>query len=231
LVLKDSASLAPFDLDQADQVQVWVPVPQAWFEPNLLLVEEPNHLFQQRIVEFQNRRADWLARRAWLRQRASAIAKCVNGQALSFPDPDPNQLEQPEEGTAPSLDPPELDYQTELRNGVRVVLPIQTLLQSLLSQTPIDNDAVTVSSWAATITIPTPLSNKVSYNPQTQLITVKGVLSDEERDQLIRLSPNDRTAIEDVYNRSKDNTDLSILDQKGLQEFINFLESRSSSTF
>jgi hypothetical protein len=226
LVLKDSASLAPFDLDQADQVQVWVPVPQAWFEPNLLLVEEPNHLFQQRIVEFQNRRAEWLARRAWLRQRASAIAKCVSGQALSFPDPDPNQLEQPEEGTAPSLDPPELDYQTELRNGVRVVLPIQTLLQTLLSQTPIDNDAVTVSNWAATITIPTPLSNKVSYNPQTQLITVKGVLSDEERDQLIRLSPNDRTAIEDVYNRSKDNTDLNILDQKGLQEFINFLESK-----
>ena len=226
LVLKDSASLAPFDLDQADQVQVWVPVPQAWFEPNLLLVEEPNQLFQQRIVEFQNRRAEWLARRAWLRQRASAIAKCVSGQALSFPDPDPNQLEQPEEGTAPSLDPPELDYQTELRNGVRVVLPIQTLLQSLLSQTPIDNDAVTVSNWAATITIPTPLSNKVSYNPQTQLITVKGVLSDEERDQLIRLSPNDRTAIEDVYNRSKDNTDLNILDQKGLQEFINFLESK-----
>jgi hypothetical protein len=226
LVLKDSASLAPFDLDQADQVQVWVPVPQAWFEPNLLLVEEPNQLFQQRIVEFQNRRAEWLARRAWLRQRASAIAKCVSGQALSFPDPDPNQLEQPEEGTAPSLDPPELDYQTELRNGVRVVLPIQTLLQTLLSQTPIDNDAVTVSNWAATITIPTPLSNKVSYNPQTQLITVKGVLSDEERDQLIRLSPNDRTAIEDVYNRSKDNTDLNILDQKGLQEFINFLESK-----
>jgi len=226
LVLKDSASLAPFDLDQADQVQVWVPVPQAWFEPDLLLVEEPNQLFQQRIVEFQNRRAEWLARRAWLRQRAVAIAKSVSGQALSFPEPDPNQLEQPEEGTAPPLDPPELDYQTELRNGVRVVLPIQTLLQTLLSQTPIDNDAVTVSNWAATTAIPTPLSNKVSYNPQTQLITVKGVLSVEERDQLINLSPNDRTAIEDVYNRSKDNTDLIILEKKGLQEFINFLESK-----
>jgi len=226
LVLKDSASLAPFDLDQADQVQVWVPVPQAWFEPDLLLVEEPNQLFQQRIVEFQNRRAKWLARRAWLRQRAVAIAKSVSGQALSFPEPDPNQLEQPEEGTAPPLDPPELDYQTELRNGVRVVLPIQTLLQTLLSQTPIDNDAVTVSNWAATTAIPTPLSNKVSYNPQTQLITVKGVLSVEERDQLINLSPNDRTAIEDVYNRSKDNTDLIILEKKGLQEFINFLESK-----
>jgi hypothetical protein len=40
------------------------------------------------------------------------------------------------------------------------------------------------------------------------------------------LSPNDRTAIEDVYNRSKDNTDLIILEKKGLQEFINFLESK-----
>jgi len=226
LVLKDSASLAPFDLDQADQVQVWVPVPQAWFEPNLLLEEKPNQLFQQRIIEFQNRRAEWLARRAWLRQRAVAIAKYVSAQVLSFPDPDPNQLEQPEEGTAPPLDPPELDYQTELRNGVRVVLPIQTLLQTLLSQTPIDNDVVTVSNWTATTLIPAPLNNKVSHNPQTRLITVKGILSDEERDQLIQLSPNDRTAIEDLYNRSKDNTDLNILDKKGLQEFINFLESK-----
>jgi hypothetical protein len=226
LVLKDSASLAPFDLDQADQVQVWVPVPQAWFEPNLLLVEQVNQLFQQRIDEFQGRRAEWLARRAWLRQRAVAIAKCVSGQVLSFPDPDPNQLEQPEEGTAPPMDPPELDYQTELRNGVRVVLPIQTLLQTLLSQTPIDNDVVKVTNWTATTLIPAPLNNKVSHNPQTRLITVKGILSDEERDQLIQLSPNDRTAIEDLYNRSKDNTDLNILDQKGLQEFINFLESK-----
>jgi hypothetical protein len=226
LVLKDSASLAPFDLDQADQVQVWVPVPQAWFEPNLLQVEQVNQLFQQRIDEFQGRRAQWLERRDWLRQRAVAIALCLGGQALGFPDPDPNQLEQPEEGTAPSLDPPELDYQTELRDGVPVVLPIQTLRKSLLSQTPIDNDAVTVSNWSATILIPEPLSKKVSYNPQSRLITVKGILSDDERDLLIKLSPNDRTAIEDLCNRSKDNTDLNILEQKGLQEFINFLESK-----
>ena len=226
LVLKDSASLAPFDLDQADQVQVLVPVPQAWFEPNLLLKEEPNQLFKQRIVEFQNRRAEWLERRAWLRQRAAVIALSLSGQALSFPDPDPNQLEQPEEGTAPPLDPPELDFQTELRDGVRVVLPIQTLLQTLLSQTPIDNDVVTVSNWTATTLIPAPLNKKVSHNPQTRLITVRGMLSEAERDQLIQLSPNDRTAIEDLYNRSKDNTDLNILDQKGLQEFIKFLESK-----
>jgi len=226
LVLKDSASLAPFDLDQADQVQVWVPVPQAWFEPDLLLVEEPNQLFQQRIVEFQNRRAEWLARRAWLRQRAVAIAKSVSGQALSFPEPDPNQLEQPEEGTAPPLDPPELDYQTELRDGVRVVLPIQALRQTLLSQTPIDNDVVKVTNWPVGNPITPPLSNKVSYNAGTELITVNGILSETERDQLISLSPVNGNAIVDLWSRSKDNTDLNILDQKGLQEFINFLESK-----
>jgi hypothetical protein len=226
LVLKDSASLSPFDLDQADQVQVWVPVPQAWFEPNLLLEEKPNQLFQQRIVEFQNRRAEWLARRAWLRQRAAAIALSLSGQALSFPDPDPNQLEQPEEGTVPPLDPPELDYQTELRDGVRVVLPIQALRQTLLSQTPIDNDVVKVTNWPVGNPITPPLSNKVSYNAGTELITVNGILSETERDQLISLSPVNGNAIVDLWSRSKDNTDLNILDQKGLQEFINFLESK-----
>jgi hypothetical protein len=235
LVLKDSASLAPFDLDQADQVQVWVPVPQAWFEPNLLLVEEPNQLFQQRIVEFQNRRAEWLARRAWLRQRAAAIALSLSGQALSFPDPDPNQLEQPEEGAAPSLDPPELDYQTELRDGVRVVLPIQALLQTLLSQTPIDNDAVAVLDWPKGREIRETLGNDVivNYDYNTKLMTVKGVLSDEDRRKLLDFELDDKAAkarievaVNDLYERSKDNTYLTILKTKGLPEFIGFLESK-----
>jgi hypothetical protein len=235
LVLKDSASLAAFDLDQADQVQVWVPVPQAWFEPNLLLEEKPNQLFQQRIVEFQNRRAEWLARRAWLRQRAVAIAKYVSGEVLSFPDPDPNQLEQPEEGTAPPLDPPELDYQTELRNGVRVVLPIQELLQTLLSQTPIDNDAVAVLDWPKGREIRETLGNDVivNYDYNTKLMTVKGVLSDEDRRKLLDFELDDKVAktrievaVNDLYERSKDNTYLTILNTKGLQEFINFLESK-----
>ena len=235
LVLKDSASLAAFDLDQADQVQVWVPVPQAWFEPNLLLEEKPNQLFQQRIVEFQNRRAEWLARRAWLRQRAVAIAKYVSGEVLSFPDPDPNQLEQPEEGTAPPLDPPELDYQTELRNGVRVVLPIQELLQTLLSQTPIDNDAVAVLDWPKGREIRETLGNDVivNYDYNTKLMTVKGVLSDEDRRKLLDFELDDKAAktrievaVNDLYVRSKDNTYLTILNTKGLQEFINFLESK-----
>ena len=235
LVLKDSASLAAFDLDQADQVQVWVPVPQAWFEPNLLLEEKPNQLFQQRIVEFQNRRAEWLARRAWLRQRAVAIAKYVSGEVLSFPDPDPNQLEQPEEGTAPPLDPPELDYQTELRNGVRVLLPIQELLQTLLSQTPIDNDAVAVLDWPKGREIRETLGNDVivNYDYNTKLMTVKGVLSDEDRRKLLDFELDDKAAktrievaVNDLYVRSKDNTYLTILNTKGLQEFINFLESK-----
>lgn len=235
LVLKDSASLAPFDLDQAEQVQVWVPVPQAWFEPNLLNVERESEEFDKRIKEFQIRRAEWLARRAWLRERARVIALSVNGQPLSFPDPDPGQLEQPEEVEIPNLEPPEQEYQTELGGDNPVVLPMKKLLETLLSQTPIDNDAVAVPDWPKGREIRGTLSSDavVNFDSVTKIMTVKGVLSNKDKLTLLDFELTDKeakaridAAINDLYERSKDNTDLNILKTKGLLEFISFLESK-----
>jgi hypothetical protein len=235
LVLKDSASLAPFDLDQAEQVQVWVPVPQAWFEPNLLNVERESEEFDKRIKEFQIRRAEWLARRAWLRERARVIARSVNGQPLSFPDPDPGQLEQPEEVEIPNLEPPEQEYQTELGGDNPVVLPMKKLLETLLSQTPIDNDAVAVPDWPKGREIRGTLSSDavVNFDSVTKIMTVKGVLSNKDKLTLLDFELTDKeakaridAAINDLYERSKDNTDLNILKTKGLLEFISFLESK-----
>lgn len=136
---------------------------------------------------------------------------------------------------SPPMDPPELDYQTELRNGVRVVLPIQTLLQTLLSQTPIDNDAVAILDWPKGREIRETLGNDVivNYDYNTKLMTVKGVLSDEDRRKLLDFELEDKAAktrievaVNDLYERSKDNTYLTILKTKGLPEFIDFLESK-----
>ena len=99
LVLRDSAVLAPYDLTQADQVQIWVPVPQAWYEPDLLEVKQVDPLFQQRISEFQLRRAEWLIRRELVRERAIALTRAITGEAPQYALPDQNRL--PDEDLVP----------------------------------------------------------------------------------------------------------------------------------
>lgn len=99
LVLRDSAALAPYDLTHADQVQIWVPVPQAWYEPDLLEVKQVDPLFQQRISEFQLRRAEWLIRRELVRERSIALTKAITGEAPRYALPDPNRL--PDEDLVP----------------------------------------------------------------------------------------------------------------------------------
>ena len=115
------------------------------------------------------------------------------------------------------------------------MLPIQELLQTLLSQTPIDNDTVAVLDWPKGREIRETLGNDVivNYDYNTKLMTVKGVLSDEDRRKLLDFELDDKAAktrievaVNDLYERSKDNTYLTILNTKGLQEFINFLESK-----
>ncbi|MDZ4797559.1 MAG: hypothetical protein SGI92_05310 [Bryobacteraceae bacterium] len=92
-VVKATASLAPFDLQSTDRVRILVPVPQMWFEPNLLQIEQVDAEFQQTIDRFANARGIWLNRRADLRGKASALNQSLEGKALNFVVPDPDALE------------------------------------------------------------------------------------------------------------------------------------------
>ncbi|MEX0268917.1 hypothetical protein AB3R30_07235 [Leptolyngbyaceae cyanobacterium UHCC 1019] len=93
LVMQASASLLPFDLFTPDQVQVLVPVPQQFYDPNLLQREAVDPLFEQTIQEFVNRRADWLQRRKLVRKRQMAIVRAITGSAPTYPASDPARLE------------------------------------------------------------------------------------------------------------------------------------------
>ena len=48
LAMTASASMTPFDTFAPDVVEVLVPVPQIWFEPDLLKVEAVSPQFQKR---------------------------------------------------------------------------------------------------------------------------------------------------------------------------------------
>jgi hypothetical protein len=94
VVMQASASLVPYTLSNSDQVQILVPVPQAWFDPNLLKREEVDPLFSQTIDEYVDRRAKWLNRREIVRSRRSLIAQAITGSPATYPTPDPDSLEE-----------------------------------------------------------------------------------------------------------------------------------------
>jgi WD40 repeat protein len=164
LALRDSTTLAPFDLEQPDQVQLWVPVPQSLYEPDLLLEESVDQIFQQKIDAFTAVRNDWLQRRAWLRRRLAALTRAISGKPVLFPTQDPGQVEvgeptEVETADAPDLNagpqnnaggptttttqpiPPEEEYGTSFDRAKRDSSAVALIRSQLLSNSPIDTDA------------------------------------------------------------------------------------------
>jgi hypothetical protein len=115
-VLARAAALAPLSAAVAEDVLVLAPVPQAVYEPNMLLKESESPEFQQHIDEFVHERTDLLGRRAWLRTQRDALVNALDpAGVVPYPDPDPERLE--DEGPInPSGD--EATYDTEIDNGV-----------------------------------------------------------------------------------------------------------------
>jgi len=97
IVLESSASLVPFDLSKPDQVQILVPVPQAWYEPDLLKTEAVDSEFQRTIDQFVNRRSQWLNRRSIVQTRNTLMIQAITGTVPDYADPDrlEDELAQP----------------------------------------------------------------------------------------------------------------------------------------
>lgn len=101
LVVESSASLRPFDTfktDESEQVQVLVPVPSQWYEPQLLKVEKVDPIFQKTINDLLPQRTELLYRQELVRRRLAAIIKSITGKLPEFQDP-----EQVEEETIHSI--------------------------------------------------------------------------------------------------------------------------------
>ncbi len=99
-VLEASAGSAPFDTFNSDQVTVWVPVPQQWYERDLLVQEQEAAEFQTAIARFVEARGDWLRRRDNLGAKRSALIGALAGAqaGAAAPPADEDQLE-PEDTT------------------------------------------------------------------------------------------------------------------------------------
>ncbi len=86
LALRASAGLAPFDLSNAESVRVLVPVPQAVWEPRLLLRETVAPEFQQTVDQFLLTRARALGARQGLRNKQNVLTQAIGGTTSAVPD-------------------------------------------------------------------------------------------------------------------------------------------------
>ncbi|WP_437723478.1 hypothetical protein [Sorangium sp. So ce861] len=109
-VIQRCASLAPLATASVEDVLVIAPVPQAVYEPRLLIEEQVDPIFQRTIDWFQFERHGWRFRRALLRRDHAALVRAADGgEAVPvYPDPDPEAMEQPELPALPGALPEKL---------------------------------------------------------------------------------------------------------------------------
>ena len=91
LAIRESASLAPYSLTDADTVELLVPVPEHAYEPELLNVATVDSLFQRTVSRFVSERTQWLVRRELVRRRRDALTAATTGAPAAWRATDPDE--------------------------------------------------------------------------------------------------------------------------------------------
>ncbi len=99
--IEASAGFMPIDMGRRERIELLVPVPQVFFEPELLEAEQVDHRFYDAVRQAVARRADWLGHRQRVRGFISQATRAVTGKDAEFPARDPNQID-PNESTNPN---------------------------------------------------------------------------------------------------------------------------------
>jgi len=131
--LNASAGLTPFDLQKPEKIKLLVPVPQAVFEPDLLVKAVPDPIFLETLRKLVHEIRKQIANRAFLRNRANQVVGVIDFKEIPvFAADDPDAT--PDERKFPVVIAPEAgitDY------GQRAVAVIATLRQWLEDHTTI----------------------------------------------------------------------------------------------
>ena len=243
LALENSASLAPFDISAPDQVRLLVPVPQAFYEPGLLKVEQVDPEFQQTLDEFATRRGRWLNRRQEVRAKHAALAKALSGQAPTYPLVDPLALDDyeaeypPIDETDPQLSAAELPYGTVLRDGQWVSAALEALRQKLLGGSPLRRGSIAALDLGdagqnnTLINKLRQVDPRITYDSAKKQLTLQGHLTIEGRDALkkvVNQMDGPGTALEalDALQTASLRDEVGQLDALGLTRFIAYLEEK-----
>lgn len=88
VLMRDSASLIPINLDASDAVELLVPVPDRVYEPGLLETAEVDPAFARAITRYTADRTQWLIRREMVRRRRDLQMDAATGKRARWPASD-----------------------------------------------------------------------------------------------------------------------------------------------
>lgn len=101
LAVHQAAGLVPLNRSVPDRVELLVPVPDAAYDPGLLLIETEDPAFATAITTFLADRTDALVRREAGRRRYGRLLETISGQIMGWPAGDlPLAEDSPPPGTA-----------------------------------------------------------------------------------------------------------------------------------
>ncbi len=83
-VVREAASLVPYNMSVPDRVEMMIPVPDAMYEPGLLQKAEVDGRFGEAIKAFREDRGKWLLRRELYRRRYERLIESLTGSPLSW---------------------------------------------------------------------------------------------------------------------------------------------------
>ncbi|HEY6815476.1 MAG TPA: hypothetical protein VI168_08060 [Croceibacterium sp.] len=86
IAVRGAASLIPYNMAVADQVELLIPVPDQLYEPGLLQTAVVDPAFAEAIEEFEGNRARHLGRRELVRRRFDRLSESVSGKPQSWPE-------------------------------------------------------------------------------------------------------------------------------------------------
>ncbi len=119
-IVEGAMSLKPLDLFSADTLMVYLPIPQALYDPHLLQNEEADPSFQQTIETLLQDIGLWLGRRADLRSQAPVVLGSMDMATVPrYPDSDPDA--QTGEKVLPNTMPEDSFQKKTLQRLVRLV--------------------------------------------------------------------------------------------------------------
>jgi hypothetical protein len=123
LLAQSCGPLDALDTFAPAEVTIVVPVPQIWYEPDLLEVLVIDPIFQTTVDEFVYQRSLWLRRRLDVRGYYAALIGSATGVAPTFPSPDPDAIDAGETPAASEIDPNLPSFTTaELTYGTTTVI-------------------------------------------------------------------------------------------------------------
>ncbi len=230
VALEASAGLEPFDTLTRDDLELIVPVPQAFYEPRLLQSESVGPEFRTAIDRFVQLRGKWRVRREDVRTKASAIERAIRAEDRAWPDPDPGQIDPKEEAGDTQIDTddrrlaePEAAFGTSPSEAGPTVDAFEQL-QRRLADSPVRHLAAQpLASLPQNLTLPA----TIAISHEQGQISFRGRMTEPQRDTLTALSTNAayRTAITGLFERSQ-RDDLSKLPELGVEGFIAYLEAK-----